>query len=236
MKEKINDVAKSADADDYRMIDIIINCINKISDSTRVNEEIGEAELQGNYIDPIMYPMFHNPQANMHFRWLNRQVADTVTRRPDGHIYKMRQRKIHSSIGFVEVKPNKSECAKRHEDMIRLAVFCKDALESQKSNNMIAVQVVGFYISFYLLASTDDDYYLMVELYSFETAKYLSQLPHLLSSFDNLKQIMAFNKNNAELQETTTKKRSRSQDTPDLTRIINIKKPKSVAPSLSFHK
>lgn len=55
----------------------------------------------------------------------------------------MRQRKIHSSIGFVEVKPNKSECAKRHEDMIRLAVFCKDALESQKSNNMIAVQVVG---------------------------------------------------------------------------------------------
>ncbi|EPB89514.1 hypothetical protein HMPREF1544_03597 [Mucor circinelloides 1006PhL] len=77
----------------------------------------------------------------------------------------------------------------------------------------------------------------MVELYSFETAKYLSQLPHLLSSFDNLKQIMVFNKDNAELQEAArTKKRSRSLDTPDLIRIINIKKPKSVAPSLSFHK
>lgn len=55
----------------------------------------------------------------------------------------MKQRKIHCSIGFVEVKPDKSECAKHHENMIRLTAFCKDALELRNSDAMIAVQVIG---------------------------------------------------------------------------------------------
>jgi hypothetical protein len=77
----------------------------------------------------------------------------------------------------------------------------------------------------------------MVELYPFETAKYLSQLPHLLSSFDRLKQIMICGEDNyAEPQESRTRKRNCSLDIPDLNWIINIKKPKSVSPSLSFNK
>ncbi|KAG1055328.1 hypothetical protein G6F43_002708 [Rhizopus delemar] len=58
-----------------------------------------------------------------------RQVPDTDIRRPDGHIYKMKQRKINCSVSFVEVKPEKSDSTKRHEDIIRLTVFCKGALE-----------------------------------------------------------------------------------------------------------
>ncbi|KAG1136215.1 hypothetical protein G6F37_012147 [Rhizopus arrhizus] len=143
MKERINDLAKNADNNDYRLIDILINCINKLPLFTRSKDEIGEAELQGSCIDPIMYPMFHNPQENMYFRWLNKQVPDTDTRRPDGHIYKMKQRNINCSVGFVEVKPEKSDSIKRHEDMIRLTAFCKDALEMQSSKVMIGVQVVG---------------------------------------------------------------------------------------------
>ncbi|KAG1640510.1 hypothetical protein G6F44_006761 [Rhizopus delemar] len=86
MKERINDLAKNADNNDYRLIDILIN-------------------------------------------WLNKQVPDTDIRRPDGYIYKMKQRKINCSVGFVEVKPEKSDSTKRHEDIIRLTVFCKGALE-----------------------------------------------------------------------------------------------------------
>ncbi|KAG1082623.1 hypothetical protein G6F42_022508 [Rhizopus arrhizus] len=139
-KEKLNELLKEASDDDYKLIEIIINCFNKLPLFTRMNEEIGEAELQGNYVDPIVYPMFHNPQENIYFRW---QTPDTETRRPDGHIYKMKQRRIDSSIGFVEVKPEKSDSVKRHEDMIRLVAFCKDALEKQSRKTMIAVQVVG---------------------------------------------------------------------------------------------
>jgi hypothetical protein len=55
----------------------------------------------------------------------------------------MKQREINCSIGFVKVKPEKSDSTKCHEDMIRLTVFCKDALEMQSIKAMIAVQVVG---------------------------------------------------------------------------------------------
>lgn len=58
-------------------------------------------------------------------------------------MYKMKQRKIDCSIGFVEVKSEKSDSIKRHEDMVQLVVYCKDALEVQSTKAMIAVQVVG---------------------------------------------------------------------------------------------
>lgn len=62
-----------------------------------------------------------------------------------------------------------------------------------------------------------NDYYLIVELYSFETAKYLSQLSHLLSSFGRLKQIKICSKNNyAEPQESRKRKITCSLDIPDL--------------------
>ncbi|RCH79178.1 hypothetical protein CU098_006627, partial [Rhizopus stolonifer] len=117
---------------------IVTNSINKLLLFTRSDE----AELQGNYIDPIIYPMFYDPQENICFRWLNKQVPDTDTRRPDGYIYKMKRRYINCSVGFVEVKSEKSDSIKRHEDMIHLTAFCKDSLKMQSSKVMIAVQVV----------------------------------------------------------------------------------------------
>ncbi|KAI8141163.1 hypothetical protein BJV82DRAFT_518815, partial [Fennellomyces sp. T-0311] len=68
---------------------------------------------------------------------------DTNIRRPDGNMYKMQQRKFGCSVGFIEVKAERSDSVKRHEDMIRLVVFCKDAMEEKGLEAMIAVQVVG---------------------------------------------------------------------------------------------
>lgn len=82
-----------------------------------------------------------------------------------------------------------------------------------------------------------DDIYVMVELYSFETAKYLGQLPHLLSMFDNLKRIMICSKEHCvTIAEDGKRRRNSSLDKEELDRIINTKKPKSVSPSLSFRK
>lgn len=51
--------------------------------------------------------------------------------------------RVDCSVGFIEVKPEKSDSIKQHEDMIRLIAFCKDTLENQSTKTMIAVQVVG---------------------------------------------------------------------------------------------
>jgi hypothetical protein len=49
------------------LIIVRIASISSLHSPSRM--KIGEAELQGNYIDPIVYPMFHDPQENIYFRW-----------------------------------------------------------------------------------------------------------------------------------------------------------------------
>ncbi|KAI7852806.1 hypothetical protein BDC45DRAFT_607048 [Circinella umbellata] len=189
LKVSINNLAKQADDLDHILIDILINYCNKLPLCTRIDEEIGEAELQGTYIDPLLYPLFHNPQKNKYYRWLNKQVSGTDVRRPDGNLYRMNQRKIDSSIGYVETKRDRSESTKRHEDMIRLVAFCQKTLNSTKLNAMTAIQAVGYYISFYhfiKVGSVD----LMIELYSFEVPRYIGQLLQTFSSFNHLNQVM----------------------------------------------
>ncbi|KAI8988615.1 hypothetical protein BDF20DRAFT_856753 [Mycotypha africana] len=235
-KQQLNELLKGADDVDYKLIEILINCFNKLPLFSRLDEEIGEAELQGNYIDPIVYPMFHDPEDNIYFRWLNRQTQDTEARRPDGHIYKMKQRRIVCSVGFVEVKAEKSNSLKQHEDMLRLIAFCKDALENQsRKETMIAVQVVGCYISFYIFVRVDG-LYLMVDLLSFETAKHIGELPLLLNFFDKLKRIMICSRVNGLANQEMNRKRNSSVDQATLLRISNIKKPRSLSASLSFKK
>ncbi|KAG0175210.1 hypothetical protein DFQ28_005402 [Apophysomyces sp. BC1034] len=74
---------------------------------------------------------------------LNMKAEDTTIRRPNGHIYRMQQRQMDCSVGFVKVKTKDADSPKCHEDMVRLVAFCKDAVESKNSQAMIAVQVVG---------------------------------------------------------------------------------------------
>lgn len=95
---------------------------------------------------------------------------------------------------------------------------------------------VGFYISFYLFVPIDG-LYLMAEIYSFETAKYLGELPHLLSTFDSLKQVMICSRNNyVSVHAGETRRRGCSLHKPELDRIINTKKPRGLSSSLSFKK
>ncbi|KAI9315490.1 hypothetical protein BX666DRAFT_2028399 [Dichotomocladium elegans] len=224
IKEKINYLATTVDDKDYRMLDILINW-QVIPPFTRVGEEIGEAELQGNYLDPILTPLFHFPSEGRYFRWLNKQVPETETLRPDGHIYKMDQRRIGFSVGYVEVKPEESQPKKRHEDMVRLVVFCKDTLEQKNMKAMIAIQAV-------------DDIYYMVELYSFEIPKYLSQLPQLLISFTQLKRIMVCSEENCVSTEPHHRplKRTYKLTHDEMEKILNVKKPKTSCLSLQFKK
>ena len=74
-------------------------------------------------------------------------MPGTSVRRPDGNLYRMNQRKIDSSIGYVEIKPDRSESTKRHEDMVRLVAFCQETLNSTKLNAMTAIQAVGMWLN-----------------------------------------------------------------------------------------
>lgn len=89
VKEQINDIAKLADDIDYKMIDMLINCLNKLPGQERLEDDIRGAELTGTFLDPVLNPIFHDPEKNKLFRWLNTGVDDTQTLRPDGNIFEL---------------------------------------------------------------------------------------------------------------------------------------------------
>ncbi|KAI8146701.1 hypothetical protein BJV82DRAFT_704316 [Fennellomyces sp. T-0311] len=51
-----------------RILHIISNCISKLP-KTEKSYVIAETELITNYLDPILSPMFHDPDSNRLFRW-----------------------------------------------------------------------------------------------------------------------------------------------------------------------
>ncbi|KAG1450315.1 hypothetical protein G6F46_010554 [Rhizopus delemar] len=191
-KERINDIAKLANNKDYKIIDILINCLNKLPNHVRLEDDIREAELIGTFLDPILIPIFHDPEKNRLFRWLNTDVEDAESLRPDGNVFELDQRRIKLSTGHVEVKPDKSrsDTLKTHEGLLRLLNFCKDTLDNKDMKSMIAVQAVGYYVTIYLFSLVAAVLYLLTELYSFNVPKSISELPQFVMHFDEIKKIM----------------------------------------------
>ncbi|CAO3645240.1 unnamed protein product [Mucor hiemalis] len=237
-KEQINDVAKLANNKDYKMIDILINCLNKLPNQERLEDDIREAELTGTFLDPVLNPIFHDPENNRLFRWLNTGVDDTESLRPDGNVFELEQRRIKFSTGYVEVKPDKSrsDTLKTHEDLLRLVNFCKDTLDKKDVKSMIAVQAVGFYVTIYLFSLEATGLYLLTELYSFNVPKSISELPQFVMHFDEIKRIMACYQENCVLaNDIHNKSRKRMSIQQQNTRsILNIKKPRKLRSSIAF--
>ncbi|KAG0943531.1 hypothetical protein G6F57_003911 [Rhizopus arrhizus] len=158
----------------------------------RLEDDIREAELIGTFLDPILNPIFHDPEKNRLFRWLNAGVEDTESLRPDGNVFELEQRRIKFSTGYVEVKPDKSrsDILKTHEDLLRLVSFCKDTLDKKDVKSMVAVQAVGYYVTIYMFSLEATGLYLLTELYSFNVPKSISELPQFVMHLDEIKKIM----------------------------------------------
>ncbi|GAA5802875.1 hypothetical protein HPULCUR_008350 [Helicostylum pulchrum] len=239
IKEKINDVAKLANDDDYQLIDILINCINKLPDHERLHEEVCETELICTFLDSIITPLFHDVNNGKLFRWLNTMVYDTDSKRPDGHMSQLEERIIKLPTGFVEVKPSKSRTNSQitHEDSIRLSNFCKDALEKNNMKALIAIQAVGYYVTFYMFTQESSDVYVMCELLSINAPKSISELPEFFTHFDQLKQVMLCYKERSCLKEDSTSYNSTKKHKlcpSEMKSVINVKKPKGTHASISF--
>ncbi|KAG0780412.1 hypothetical protein G6F16_012295 [Rhizopus arrhizus] len=64
LKVKLHKLYEAADPLDSKIIDILINLINKLPGNILIDEEVKEFELITNYLDTILSPMFHDPQRN----------------------------------------------------------------------------------------------------------------------------------------------------------------------------
>ncbi|KAI7856847.1 hypothetical protein BDC45DRAFT_544422 [Circinella umbellata] len=65
----VNEKSDPADPLDSKIIDILINLINKLPGNILINEVVKEFELIINYLDMVLSPIFHDPQKKLMYRW-----------------------------------------------------------------------------------------------------------------------------------------------------------------------
>ncbi|KAG2199432.1 hypothetical protein INT47_011544 [Mucor saturninus] len=136
LKVKLHNVYEAADPLDSKIIDILINLINKLPGNILINLAVKEFELITNYLDTILSPIFHDPQKILMYRWLNKATESSGNRYPDGGSCIVSQRRISCSTGFCEVKADymKNNTVDTHLDLLRLCIFGKDTIDNEISN------------------------------------------------------------------------------------------------------
>ncbi|CAI2192833.1 15230_t:CDS:10, partial [Funneliformis geosporum] len=172
----------------------IRNIIERVPRTT-LKSPIGEVELCTTYIDPILCPLFSNPDCGIFLRWSNKQAEESKARKqigrakqPDAIINEIDQLSWGLSKGHGEAKVQEEAnnlyllCT----DLIRIAVFNKDAIDFYNMNCMLGFQVVGQHITFYLTTLLCDALYVMVEVSHVDAPMSLEEVPAFLTSLDTL--------------------------------------------------
>ncbi|CAG8695801.1 26804_t:CDS:10 [Dentiscutata erythropus] len=156
---------------------------------------VGEVELCITYIDTILSPLFTDPDRGIFLRWSNKEVVESKARKPVGRakqpdaiIKEIDQLSWSLSKGHGEAKVQEemNNLYLLCTDLIRIAVFNKDAIDFYNMNCMLGFQVVGHHITFYLTTLLCDALYVMIEVGHIDVPMSLEQVPTFLTSLDTL--------------------------------------------------
>ncbi|KAG1142913.1 hypothetical protein G6F37_007290 [Rhizopus arrhizus] len=191
LKEKEYDpiLLNYVNIDDIELLRDII-CLNKLPNFKKT-EEISEMELTTNYLDPVLSPIFHNPEKNKHLLWLNRKEENTNSFRPDAVMKHYDMKLSGTTLGYCEVEPADAQ----HDidglctDLIRLASFSRNIMSRKDNKIACSLQAVGSHCSFYVVSSISNDISIMNEVISFQVPMQIKELSNLNTITDELKQI-----------------------------------------------
>ncbi|KAI8884175.1 hypothetical protein K501DRAFT_332847 [Backusella circina FSU 941] len=130
---------------------------------------------------------------NKRHRWLRSTTLTNIEsdasgdKRPDATLTKLTQLSYGPSLGFGEAKvaqPTANNNDLCH-DLLRLGIFCKEAIDTHHWNACLTFQIHGFTIVFYLMRLRHDGIYTMYEIAKVLFPRSLEEL----SSFISLKNL-----------------------------------------------
>ncbi|KAG1452156.1 hypothetical protein G6F46_012261 [Rhizopus delemar] len=220
-------IYESARKEDRKVIDVLINLINKLPNKEILDCNIEEQELITSYIDPILSPILHRPEGNNLF----------LCKRPDAGCALVYDRRIINYPGFVEVKAEykKKNSICLHEDLLRLSLFGMNALEETNAKCILLLQIIGPSLTVYGCAEHEYGPNIVFEIMKFKIPLSLRELPGFIMRLDDLKHLdYLYHERCINRLETKKRKYSLSQSKLDLDEIINSHTPKSLKSSIDF--
>ncbi|KAG0173873.1 hypothetical protein DFQ29_007687 [Apophysomyces sp. BC1021] len=151
-------------------------------------KDLNESELNTRFVDPFLCGLFDDPEEGVFLRWTNditfeaRKNETLWTCRPDITITSLKGVKWSTSHGYGEIE---SACHEANnfllsKDLIRVAIFCKNALDAQNLEGILGLQIIGRSITFYLLVLPSKGLYVMYELGTLQLPNTLGDLRKLL--------------------------------------------------------
>ncbi|KAI9246384.1 hypothetical protein BY458DRAFT_446799, partial [Sporodiniella umbellata] len=146
IKLALFDLYKKASKTDRKLVDVLINLLNILPTETLLEHKVEETELINGYLQPILSPLFHNPEKSQLFLWLNtRTELKSYDKRPDGGCVSTKKRRISQYTGFLEVKADyqKNNVHQTHNDLLRLALFASNAHDEYNTECVLALQAIG---------------------------------------------------------------------------------------------
>ncbi|KAI8388449.1 uncharacterized protein BYT42DRAFT_492348 [Radiomyces spectabilis] len=159
--------------------------------SEPIREDFGEAELCSRFVDPFLSGLFDNPDDDVYLRWTNVFNGKT-NEQPAICITRFCGANWEMNVGYGEV-----QCAARDKDdhvicrdLLKLTVSCKEALDEQLMEGMLAIQVLGRTIKFYLLVLPATGLYALIDLAVIEVPDSLKSLPSLVTEAANIIKVL----------------------------------------------
>ncbi|KAI8375948.1 uncharacterized protein BYT42DRAFT_498970 [Radiomyces spectabilis] len=124
-----------------------------------IEEDVNESELCSRFVEPFLSGLFDDQDAGVYLRWTNETRLETKKYghqdglSPDLCITGCYSVKWNPTFGYDEAKAviqaedHHSVCCY----LLKLAVFCKNALDNQNFDGIMGIQIVGRPIPFYVL-------------------------------------------------------------------------------------
>lgn len=158
-----------------------------------ITSTIMEQELVTRFIEPALSPLFEDNLRNIMFRWtatINDECkvnsSSSISQdRPDACISNLDGMIWGNTRGFGEVKcfsqvGNTFAIAK---DLVRLALFSKNAIDTHGMHGILAFQAIGRHVFFYLTTLLNDALYVMMEIGKIEIPSCIKDLPAYILIF-----------------------------------------------------
>ncbi|KAI9309596.1 hypothetical protein BJ944DRAFT_226692 [Cunninghamella echinulata] len=233
---------------DHMSKKILISVRNLIENLPMKNldEDIKEIELITRYVHPLLSPLLDDITNNIMFRWTSTTNQEWKTsfsiskRRPDSNITETNGTFYDKSFGFGEVKC-KSMALNHYatnKDLLRIAHFSKNSIDTHSINSVLSFTVVGDYITFYIMMLKSDGLYVMLEIGHIKIPMSVYEIPTYIAHLDELLDVLHVYYNtilNQPIQPTSTNNRKRKTiTTPQFDKIVDKTKDKK-RKSISSH-
>ncbi|KAI8371681.1 uncharacterized protein BYT42DRAFT_77491 [Radiomyces spectabilis] len=75
-------------------------------------------------------------------------------------------------------------------DLYRIGIFCRNATETQRSHRILAIQVIGFSVHFYILLQPAPTIYTMLKIGDLSIPRSLKELPALITRLPTMLTIL----------------------------------------------